>query len=269
MPRTWLVLVGVLALALGMFVSQQVYRASQFKAASAQAVDVVVAANGIGVGTKIEDKDIKVLKVPATNLPPGCFSTKSQLIGRAVVLPITKGEFILPNKLAAPNAASSLPGLIPPGMRAVSVWVNEAVAVAGFVVPATRVDVLLTGTPSGNNEQQTTVLENVAVIATGQRLERNFAGEPQSVSVITLLVCPEDAEKLTLASSKGRIQLTLRNPLDQGQPAQRDTPLKPIPPQIPPTLRLKPIPNRDSSKPTLKQIGVDSDFIQNPLNERN
>jgi len=269
MHRTWLVLVGVLALALGMFVSQQVYRASQFKAASAQAVDVVVAANGIGVGAKIEDKDIKVLKVPATNLPPGCFSRKSQLIGRAVVLPITKGEFILPNKLAAPNAASSLPGLIPPGMRAVSVWVNEAVAVAGFVVPATRADVLLTGTPSGNNEQQTTVLENVAVIATGQRLERNFAGEPQSVSVITLLVCPEDAEKLTLASSKGRIQLTLRNPLDQGQPAQRDTPLKPIPPQIPPTLRLKPIPNRDSSKPTLKQIGVDSDFIQNPLNERN
>src|SRR5438309_6432824 len=117
MHRAWLVLVGFLALALGMFVSHQVYRAPQFKGASAQAVDVVVAANDIGVGAKIEDKDIKVLKVPATNLPPGCFSTKSQLIGRGVVLPIAKGEFILPNKLAATNAASLLPGLIPPGMR--------------------------------------------------------------------------------------------------------------------------------------------------------
>ena len=86
---------------------------------------------------------------------------------------------------------------------------------AGFVVPGTRVDVLLTGNPGGANEQQTTtVLENVAVIAAGQKLERNAAGEPQSTPVITLLVSPDDAQKLTLASSQGHIQLALRNPID-------------------------------------------------------
>jgi pilus assembly protein CpaB len=103
-------------------------------------------------------------------------------------------------------------------MRAVSVRVNDTTSVSGFVQPGTRVDVLLTGNPQGSNEQQTTtVLENVAVIATGQRLERNAAGEAQSAPVVTLLVSPDDAERLTLASSQGHIQLALRNPLDTRQ----------------------------------------------------
>ena len=111
-----------------------------------------------------------------------------------------------------------MPSLIPPGMRAVSVRVNEVVSVAGFVQPGTRVDVLLTGNPGGATEQQTsTVLENVAVLATGQRLERNAAGEASSAPVITLLVSPDDAQKLTLAGNQGRIQLTLRNPVDTKQ----------------------------------------------------
>jgi pilus assembly protein CpaB len=100
-------------------------------------------------------------------------------------------------------------------MRAVSVRVNEVVSVAGFVVPGTRVDVLLTGTPNGGSEPQTTtVLQNVAVIASGHTLERNASGEAQNTPVITLLASPEDAERLTLASAEGRIQLSLRNPLD-------------------------------------------------------
>jgi pilus assembly protein CpaB len=103
-------------------------------------------------------------------------------------------------------------------MRAVSVKVNDVVAVAGFVTPGTRVDVLLTGNPAGSGEAQTTtVLENVAVIAAGQRLERNAAGEAQTAPVITLLVSPDDAQKVTLASSQGHIQLTLRNPVDTKQ----------------------------------------------------
>jgi pilus assembly protein CpaB len=111
-----------------------------------------------------------------------------------------------------------LPSLIPPGMRAVSVRVNDVVSVAGFVVPGTRVDVLLTGNPTGaNQEQTTTVLENVAVIATGPTLARTPSGEPQISAVITLLVSPDDAQKLTLAQAQGRIQLSLRNPLDTRQ----------------------------------------------------
>ena len=103
-------------------------------------------------------------------------------------------------------------------MRAVSVRVNEVVSVAGFVGPGTRVDILLTGTPNGSSESQTTtVLQNVAVIASGQRLERNASGDAQNTPVITLLVSPDDAERLTLASAEGRIQLALRNPLDTRQ----------------------------------------------------
>ena len=102
-------------------------------------------------------------------------------------------------------------------MRAVSVRVNEVVGVAGFVQPGTRVDVLLTGAPGGGEHQTTTPLKNVGVIAAGQRLERNAAGEAQMAPVITLLVSPDDAQKLTLASTEGRIQLALRNPLDTRQ----------------------------------------------------
>ncbi len=220
MNRSRLLLIGIVALALGAFVSFTVYRNLQSRTGSdtAPGVDVVIAAGDIQVGAKIEDKDVKVVRFPSGDLPPSCFHLKSSVVGRGVVLPIAKGEFVLPLKLAGENAGYGLPSLIPPGMRAISVRVNEVVSVAGFVLPGTRVDVLLTGNPSGASEQQTTtVLENVAVIATGQRLERNAAGDPQSTPVITLLVSPDDAQKLTLASTQGRIQLALRNPLDTKQ----------------------------------------------------
>ena len=220
MNRSRLLLIGVVALALGAFASFVVYRNLQSRTGSnnAPGVDVVIATGDIQVGAKIEDKDVKVVRFPSGDLPPSCFHQKSSVVGRGVVLPIAKGEFVLPLKLAGENAGYGLPSLIPPGMRAVSVRVNEVVSVAGFVLPGTRVDVLLTGNPSGASEQQTTtVLENVAVIATGQRLERNSAGDPQMTPVITLLVSPDDAQKLTLASTQGRIQLALRNPLDTKQ----------------------------------------------------
>jgi pilus assembly protein CpaB len=217
MNRTRLLFIGFVALALGAFVSFVVYKnlLSKSNANNEPGTDVVVAANDVQVGAKLTDGDLRSVKVSASVAPPNFFRSKSQVIGRGVILPIQKGEFILPSKLAAENAGSGLPSLIPPGMRAVSVRVNEVVAVAGFVVPGTRVDVLLTGNPAGGNEPQTTtVLENVAVIAAGQRLERNAAGDPQTTPVITLLVSPDDAQKLTLASSQGHIQLALRNPVD-------------------------------------------------------
>ena len=217
MNRSRLLFIGVLALALGAFVSFVVYKNMLAKTAGSNepGADVIVAAGDLQVGSKLQDGDIRQVKVPASVLPTNYYKNKSQVLGRGVILPVQKGEFILPSKLAAENAGSGLPSLIPPGMRAVSVRVNEVVAVAGFVVPGTRVDVLLTGNPGGASEQQTTtVLENVAVIAAGQKLERNAAGEPQTTPVITLLVSPDDAQKLTLASSQGHIQLALRNPID-------------------------------------------------------
>src|ERR1700722_5110068 len=219
MNRTRLLMIGALALALGAFVSLLVYKNLQGRGPVIEAgADVVVAADDIQVGARVEDHDIRIARFPAGGLPGGAYIKKSQVLGRGVIIPISKGEFVLPSKLAPENAGSGLPSLIPPGMRAVSVRVNEIVSVAGFVGPGTRVDVLLTGTPEGSAESQTTtVLQNVSVIASGQRLERNAAGDAQKTPVITLLVSPDDAERLALASAKGRIQLSLRNPLDTQQ----------------------------------------------------
>jgi pilus assembly protein CpaB len=220
MNRTRLLLIGFVALALGAIVSYTVYRTLQTRAGgdTPPGVEVVVAANDIPVGAKVGENDVKLVRFPAADLPPNCFHLKTSVVGRGAILPVAKGEFFLPNKLAGENAGSGMQSLIPPGMRAMSVRVNEVIGVAGFVVPGTRVDVLLTGNPSGSPDQQTTtVLENVAVIATGQKLERNTAGEPQLTPVITLLVSPDDAQKLTLATTQGKIQLSMRNPLDTKQ----------------------------------------------------
>lgn len=220
MNRTRLLMIGVLALALGAVTSLLVYNNLRGRTGPSNepTVDVIVAGDDIQVGARIEEHNIRIAKFPATGLPADAYTKRSQVLSRGVIIPIAKGEFILPSKLAPENAGSGLPSLIPPGMRAVSVRVNEIVSVAGFVGPGTRVDVLLTGTPTGGSESQTTtVLQNVAVIAAGQRLERNAAGDAQSTPVITLLVSPDDAQRLTLASAEGHIQLSLRNPLDTRQ----------------------------------------------------
>jgi pilus assembly protein CpaB len=219
MNRSRLLLIGALALALGAFASVAVYK--NLKPATVDlghTAEVVVAATDLPVGSKIEDKDLKVVRLPDADLPPNCVHHKSSVMGRGVVAAIYKGEFILPNKIAGENGGYGMPALIPPGMRAVSVRVNEVVGVAGFVQPGTHVDVLWTGTTPGSSEPQTTtVLEDVAVIATGQKLERGSPNDTSSAAVITLLVSPDDAQKLSLASSQGHIQLSLRNPLDTRQ----------------------------------------------------
>jgi pilus assembly protein CpaB len=217
MNRSRLLMIGGLALAVGLLVAFTVYnRLRNFAGSNSNepSVAVVVAGDDIPVGTKLEPRDVAVVRIPQSAAPPGFFSDGGKLIGRGAILPMSKGEFILPGKLAAQNAGSGLPSLIPQGMRAVSVRVNDVVSVAGFVQPGSRVDVLATGGAGGNDRQTTTVLENVAVIAVGKNLDRSAAADVQSAPVITLLVSPDDAQKLALVSQEGRIQLSLRNPLD-------------------------------------------------------
>jgi pilus assembly protein CpaB len=218
MNRSRLLMIGGLALAVGLLASFTVYnRLRNFGGSinNERAVPVVVATDDIQVGVKVESHDVRVVTLPESAVPPGAFSGTSQILGRGAVLPISKGDFILPSKLAAVNAGAGLPSMIPQGMRAVSVRVNDVVSVAGFVQPGTRVDVLATGNQGSSNERQTTtVLENVAVIAVGKSLNRNASAEAQTAPVITLLVSPDDAQKLALTSQEGRIQLSLRNPLD-------------------------------------------------------
>jgi len=219
MNRTRFMMIGALALAAGFLASVFVYRNLALKNGGSgdPGAEVMVAANDLQVGARVEERDIKVIRIPSADLPPGTPRAKKDVIGRGVIIPISKGEFLLPNRLAGENAGAGLPSLIPPGMRAVSVRVNEVVSVAGFVTPGTRVDVLLTGAPTGSEQQTTTVLQNVEVLASGHTLERTSTGEAQNTAVITLLVTPDDAQRLTLASTEGHIQLALRNPLDTKQ----------------------------------------------------
>jgi pilus assembly protein CpaB len=213
-----LLMIGALALAVGFLASVSVYKNLAKAGGSDPGVQVMVAANDLQVGSRVEERDVKVISIPAADLPPGAPRRKADVIGHGVTLPIAKGEFILPNRLAAENAGAGLPSLIPPGMRAVSVRVNDVASVSGFVTPGTRVDVLVTASATGSGEQQTTtVLQNVQVLASGHTLERSSTGETQNTAVITLLVTPEDAQRLTLASNEGRIQLALRNPVDTKQ----------------------------------------------------
>jgi|SRR5580698_2202627 pilus assembly protein CpaB len=218
MNRSRLLMIGGLALAIGLLVSFTVYNRLRTFAGSNRSepeVRVVVAADDIQVGTKLDTHDVGVITIPQSAVPPGAFSDPARVLGRGAVLPVSKGDFILQSKLAALNAGAGLPSMIPPGMRAVSVRVNDVVSVAGFVQPGTRVDVLATGNEgSGNDRQTTTVLENVAVIAVGKNLGGNGSPDSPAAPVITLLVSPDDAQKLALVSQEGRIQLSLRNPLD-------------------------------------------------------
>jgi pilus assembly protein CpaB len=209
-------MIGVLALVAGLAAATLVYKNLQAKTVNAEpGIDVIVAADDLQVGARVEEHDIKIIRIPVSDLPSGAPRKRSEVIGHGVIVPITKGEFILRTKLADENAGAGLPALIPPGMRAVSVRVNEVVSVAGFVTPGTRVDVLLTGTPTGGSDEvTTTVLQNIAVLASGHTLERTSTGEAQNTAVITLLVSPDDAQRLTLAAKQGTIQLALRNPLD-------------------------------------------------------
>jgi pilus assembly protein CpaB len=217
MNRSRLLMIGGLALAVGLLVSFTVYNRLRIFAGNSDArgVPVVVAADDILVGARLEAHDVKVITLPQTAVPPGYFSRTSQVLGRGAVLPLSQGEFVLPGKLAALNAGAGLPSMIPQGMRAVSVRVNDVVSVAGFVQPGTHVDVLATGSEGSGNERQTiTVLENVLVLAVGKSLDRNASADAQTAPVITLAVSPDDAQKLALVSQEGRIQLSLRNPVD-------------------------------------------------------
>jgi pilus assembly protein CpaB len=182
---------------------------------------VVVAAADLQIGAEVKKEDVTVVNFPAGQAPQGSFSKPADIIGRGLIVPVVMHEPILSAKLASKEAGVGLPPVIPEGMRAVSVRVNEVIGVAGYVLPGTRVDVVATASPT-NERQDTTskvILSNVQVLTAGTRMEQDQEqGKPVQVTVVTLLVNPEQAERLALASTEGKIQLALRNPLDQGAP---------------------------------------------------
>ena len=178
---------------------------------------VVLAARNLDLGSMIKDSDLKAGDWNGA-LPQGAIVKKEDAVGRGVVSAMYDGEPILESRLAPKGAGAGLPSMIPPGMRAVAVHVNEVVGVAGFVVPGMRVDILISGNPpGGNNSTGTltkTLLQNIEVLSAGQEFKKDVEGKPITVPVINLLVTPQQAEQLSLAANQTTIQLVLRNPLD-------------------------------------------------------
>jgi len=214
----------LIALLLSTFVYRQFKQASTVKAAPSQ--PLVVAAGPLPLGTRLDPSNLRVISWPANQPVAGMFTRVEDCANRALITAVAENEPILESKLAPKEAGAGLPATIPEGMRAITVAVNDVIGVAGFVIPGTMVDVLVTGRvaggASGNSGNITeTILENVRVLAAGQKIEQDREGKPQTVPVITLLVNPDDAAKLAMGSTQGKIQLALRNTIDvkKNQPA--------------------------------------------------
>src|SRR5450759_1622943 len=165
---------------------------------------VVMAARDIMLGALIKDVDLKMAPW-AGPVPKGVVLKTDTIIGRGVISPIFEGEPVTENRLAAAGAGGGLAATIPPGMRAVAVRVNDIVGVAGFVGPGTRVDVLIAGVPPGsqapNGPKVKTLLQNIQVLSAGQNYQKDAEGKPVVVPVVNMLVTPEQAEVLSLASN--------------------------------------------------------------------
>jgi pilus assembly protein CpaB len=181
-------------------------------------VSIVVATRDLPVGKRVDKTDVKLATVDRVNLPKGAFLKTGDVVDRAVSVAVTTNEAVLANKLAAKGGGEGLTALIDPGTRAISVQVNEISGVSGFIQPGTRVDVLFTRQFSNGDAATATILQNVRVLAYGKQLEAAAKFDPKDTSkptVATLLVTQEQAEKLVLAMQRGKIQLVLRNALDE------------------------------------------------------
>ena len=227
MARMRVFMVFVLAVTAGGALAFATYNYVQHQPARSVSIPtrpVVVAASDLDIGAELRREDIRIIDWPANAVPANAISDPKDVIGRGIVLPLIENEPILPMKLASTEAGSGLPPAIPPGLRAVSVRVNEVIGVAGYVLPGTHVDVVATVSPTEQHGDMTSkvILTNVMVLAAGTKIDRETdKNKPMPVSVVTLLVAPEEAERLTLAASEGKIQLALRNPLDKDTPVTR------------------------------------------------
>src|SRR5579871_6241282 len=186
--------------------------------AAASAVKIAVAARDLELGTVLKEEDVKLEDWPS-EVPMGASTRSQDIVGRGVITKIFAKEPILEVRLAPKGAGGGFAAIIPKGMRAVAVPVNEVVGVAGFVVPGMHVDVLISGNPPNSSQSlgtlTKTLLQNIEVLSSGQDFKKDPEGKPITVQVVNLLVTPEQAEMLSLASTQTTIQLVLRNPLDR------------------------------------------------------
>lgn len=213
-----LVIAIVIALSAALMSYNYLQKKNKFHATTTTTQPVAVAAFDLSWGTSMNKNMIKMVPFLKETIPPGAFSDASALEGRTLIYPVKAGEPIFESKLA-PNTvkAGGVAAIITPQKRAMSVKVDNVIGISGFIHPGNRVDVLATMEDRGNESPTVTrtVLENILVLAAGPEVEKEGKKEkPVGVDVVTLEVTPEEGEKLALATTKGKIQLALRNFVD-------------------------------------------------------
>ena len=176
---------------------------------------VAVASKALPVGSMVKESDVKLVAWPASSPVAGGYTKVEEVVNRGLIAPVVENEPLTSTKLASIESGAGLPPTIAAGMRAISVKVNEVIGVAGFVVPGTRVDVVVTIGKQDDSASRV-IVSNAQVLTAGTKLDQEQAkdGKPIPTTVVTLLVTPADAERIALASTEGSIMLALRNPLD-------------------------------------------------------
>lgn len=218
--RFFIVLVGALIFGVLAAVSVSRYLSSA-QAYTKNLNKIAVAKVAIPIGSKIIPEQIMVVQFPKESTPDGAFDSPEKLAGRVAVINIGAREPITESRLAPEGTAAGLSAVIPEGYRAMTVKVDDAAGISGFIMPGTMVDVVVTIDPREGGGRQDPVskivLQNIKVLANGQNIDKpENEREANSVKAVTLQVTPEQAEKLALASTEGKLQLMMRNQIDQG-----------------------------------------------------
>jgi len=220
--RTLIVVtVAVLTAGLASFAVARVIQNMPVREVEVAHTQVVVAATDLTLGTHLQETQLKLVPWPEGSPVNGTFTDPQEVVNRGLLEAVAENEPIRERQLAPLGAGAGLSTVIPEGMRALSVRVNDVVGVAGFILPGSRVDVLVTvRDSSASSEPMTrTVVSKVLVLTAGTIFdqEQSKGGEPIKAAVVTLAVLPEDAERIALAQNEGKITLALRNALDVDQ----------------------------------------------------
>jgi len=214
-PIVFVLLAGVAALVAAMVVySALKKREAQIDEAMVKSISVVVAAKDLPIGSKIDGSSVKLVRWSKDDMPPGAFTDPGPLMNQFTRTSFVTNEPIIGDRLfSGDKNAGVLPLLIPSGMRAISVPVDEVSDISGFVLPHSRVDLLVSVTNSQNGNQPFSkiVLQNVEVLAVAQEIENVNADKPEVVRVVTLLVTPDQAERVVLATHEGPLRMAMRN----------------------------------------------------------
>lgn len=218
--RFFIVLIGALIFGVLAAISVSKYLSSA-QAYSKNLSRVAVAKVAIPLGTKIVAEQLMVVQFPKESLPDGTFEAPEKLAGRVAIVNIGAREPITESKIAPEGSSGGLSAVIPEGYRAMTVKVDDVVGISGFIMPGTLVDVVVVIDPDDQSNQKNPiskiVLQNIKVLANGQNIDKpEDQREANSVKAVTLQVTPEQAEKLALAATEGKLQLVMRNGIDQG-----------------------------------------------------